>query len=134
MHETSQPGIDGLLPARADRLFTAHAIPFGILLIEPEQWPLFQAAHGQEAVRAILRVVGHTLRTRFGRTDYVGRWKAISSWPFYRGAASQFLESEPVGLKVTGQDGSSPPLNSRSRWTVPFNRRVTLSRIDCRTR
>jgi PAS domain S-box-containing protein len=54
-------------------LFNAHAIPFGVLLIEPETLPRFQAAHGQEAVRAILRVLGHTIKNTLRPTDFLGR-------------------------------------------------------------
>ncbi len=82
-------------------LFTAHAIPFGVLLIEPEQLPLFQAAHGQEWVRAILRVVGHTLKNTLRPTDYLGRWKGNQFLAILPGCGGQFLESVTRRLKGT---------------------------------
>jgi diguanylate cyclase (GGDEF)-like protein len=82
-------------------LFTAHAIPFGVLLIEPERLELFQAAHGQEAVRAILRVVGHTLKNTLRPTDFLGRWKGNQFLAILPGCAVQFLERVAHRLKGT---------------------------------
>ena len=82
-------------------LFTEHAIPFGALLIEPERLQHFQAAHGQEAVRAILRVVGHTLKNTLRPTDYLGRWKGNQFLALLPGCAGQFLENVSHRLKGT---------------------------------
>jgi PAS domain S-box-containing protein/diguanylate cyclase (GGDEF)-like protein len=82
-------------------LFSTHAIPFGVLLIEPERLPLFQAAHGQEAVRAILRVVGHTLKNTLRPTDYLGRWKGNQFLAILPGCGGQFLDNVAHRLKGT---------------------------------
>ncbi len=82
-------------------LFTAHAIPFGVLLIEPERLQLFQSAYGHEAVRAILRVVGHTLKNTLRPTDYLGRWKGNRFLGILPGCTENFLETVAHRLKAT---------------------------------
>ncbi len=82
-------------------LFAAHAIPFAVLLIEPQRLSHFQAAHGREAVRAILRVVGHTLKNTLRPTDYLGRWKGNQFLAILPGCGGQYLESVAHRLKGT---------------------------------
>jgi PAS domain S-box-containing protein/diguanylate cyclase (GGDEF)-like protein len=82
-------------------LFTAHSIPFAVLLVEPERLSHFQAAHGQEAVRTLLRVVGHTLKNTLRPTDYLGRWKGNQFLAILPGCGGQYLESVAHRLKGT---------------------------------
>jgi diguanylate cyclase (GGDEF)-like protein len=82
-------------------LFTTHGMPFAVLLIEPERLQVFQAAHGQEAVRSILRVVGHTLKNTLRPTDYLGRWKGNQFLAVLPGCSNQYLENVANRLKGT---------------------------------
>jgi PAS domain S-box-containing protein/diguanylate cyclase (GGDEF)-like protein len=82
-------------------LFAAHAIPFATLLVEPSRLQVFQAAHGREAVRAILRVVGHSLKNTLRPTDYLGRWKGNQFLAILPGCTEQFLEGVAHRLKAT---------------------------------
>jgi PAS domain S-box-containing protein/diguanylate cyclase (GGDEF)-like protein len=96
----NQPLMESYLRERLG-LFTAHSIPFGVLLIEPERLQHFQAAYGKEAVRAILRVVGHTLKNTLRPTDYLGRWKGDRFLAILPGCGCQSLENVAHRLKGT---------------------------------
>ena len=56
-------------------LFTAHGLPFSLVLIQLNRMQLFQAAHGHEAVRSIQQVIAHTMREVLRATDFLGRWE-----------------------------------------------------------
>jgi diguanylate cyclase (GGDEF)-like protein/PAS domain S-box-containing protein len=56
-------------------LFAAHGLPFSLAMIQLDRLQLFQAAHGHEAVRSILRVVAQTMREVLRATDFLGRWE-----------------------------------------------------------
>lgn len=56
-------------------LFSAHGLPFSVLVIQPDRLQLFQSARGQEAVRSIMRVVAHTMKQMLRATDLLGRWE-----------------------------------------------------------
>jgi PAS domain S-box-containing protein/diguanylate cyclase (GGDEF)-like protein len=50
-------------------------LPFGVLCIEVRDLEKHAARNGRPVVEAILRTVGHELRTAVHATDFVGHWK-----------------------------------------------------------
>jgi len=50
-------------------------LPFGVLCIEVRDLEKHAARNGRPVVEAILRTVGHELRTAVHSTDFVGHWK-----------------------------------------------------------
>jgi diguanylate cyclase (GGDEF)-like protein len=82
-------------------LFTEHGIPFGVFVIQPERLEIFQAAHGLEAARAIVRVVAHTLKNALRPTDFLGRWRDDQFLGILSGCQEDFLGIVAQRLKAT---------------------------------
>jgi diguanylate cyclase (GGDEF)-like protein/PAS domain S-box-containing protein len=82
-------------------LFSAHRLPFGVLMIQPDRLQLFQAAHGQEAVRSILRVFAQTMKEVLRATDFLGRWEGDQFLAILPMCAENFVEKVGHRLKAT---------------------------------
>jgi diguanylate cyclase (GGDEF)-like protein len=82
-------------------LFEKHGIPFGVFVIQPERLGIFQAAHGLEAMRAMLRVVAHTLKNALRPTDFLGRWRDDQFLAILNGCQEDFLNIVAQRLKAT---------------------------------
>jgi diguanylate cyclase (GGDEF)-like protein/PAS domain S-box-containing protein len=82
-------------------LYTEHGIPFGVFVIQPERLEIFQAAHGLEAARAILRVVAHTLKNALRPTDFLGRWRDDQFLAILNGCQEDSLSVVAQRLKAT---------------------------------
>lgn len=82
-------------------LFSAHGLPFSVLIIQPDRLQLFQAAHGHEAVRSILRVFAHTMKEVLRATDFLGRWEGDQFLAILPLCAENSVEKIGQRLKAT---------------------------------
>ena len=70
-------------------------------MIQPDRLNIFQAAHGREAVRAILRVIAQTLKNALRPTDLLGRWKGDQFLAILNGCREDFLGGVAQRLRAT---------------------------------
>jgi len=82
-------------------LFSEHGIPFGVVMIQPDRLQIFQAAHGQEAVRSILRVLAQTLKKTLRPTDFLGRWRGDQFLAILPSCSEGILKKVELRLKAT---------------------------------
>jgi diguanylate cyclase (GGDEF)-like protein/PAS domain S-box-containing protein len=54
--------------------FARYQLPFGIMLVQIDQFDSFGASYGRPASDAILRVVAQTMRNSLRPSDFLGRW------------------------------------------------------------
>ena len=67
-------------------------LPFGVLCIEVRDLEKHAARNGRPVVVAILRTVGHELRTALHATDFVGHWKGNRFLAIVATATAAMLE------------------------------------------
>ena len=56
-------------------IFAEHRIPFSILCIQIEHLEQVRATYGQDAIGAVLREAGETMRNSLRPSDFLGRWR-----------------------------------------------------------
>jgi diguanylate cyclase (GGDEF)-like protein/PAS domain S-box-containing protein len=82
-------------------LFSAHGLPFSVLMIQPDRLQLFRSTHGHEAVRAILRVFAGTMKEVLRATDLLGRWEGDQFLAILPLCSEGFVEKVGHPLKAT---------------------------------
>jgi diguanylate cyclase (GGDEF)-like protein/PAS domain S-box-containing protein len=70
----------------------SRQLPFGVLCIEVRDLEKHAARNGRPVVEAILRTVGHELRTALHATDFVGHWKGNRFLAIVATATAAMLE------------------------------------------
>jgi diguanylate cyclase (GGDEF)-like protein/PAS domain S-box-containing protein len=54
--------------------FARYRLPFGIMLVQIDQFDSFRASYGRPAGDAVLRVVAQTMKNSLRPSDFLGRW------------------------------------------------------------
>jgi PAS domain S-box-containing protein/diguanylate cyclase (GGDEF)-like protein len=84
-------------------LFAEHGIPFGVIVIQPARLQTFGAAHGQEAMRAMLRVTAQTLKKTLHPRDLLGRWRGDQFLVILPSCSQRLIERVEERLRATIQ-------------------------------